>query len=281
MDWQALEQSTNDLVTQDFLNFPRVQRDLLQLQQAAEQARARTSRIRSLPNAIAAARLLAQQGVDAGRLTQDVTSLELQPTVADLYAAEPATIDEYLRQLEEAAVLTALHEAQADTVASFDAFMDACTARDWAADKARMFAAPPAPAPAGSGLGLGAGGGAADGGAATGPRLSPKEAAYVAVVKRLMAASASGAKFNAVAEFSAACTAHEEAAGPGDSTIGTCWALLRDIMAAAEAQNVGPSSRGRCAIASLERAHTCAAPLQLRSAAPGALALLSVRCSPA
>lgn len=140
MDWQKLENQTVELVAQDYLSFPRVQRDLGQLQQAAEQARARTSKILSVPNAIAAARLLAQQGVDTSRLTQDVTSLELQPTLGELYAGEPASVDAYLRQLEEASVLAALSESQADTVASFDRFMDECMARDWQSDKARLFA---------------------------------------------------------------------------------------------------------------------------------------------
>lgn len=68
-------------------------------------------------------------------------------------------------------------------------------------------------------------------------------------VKRLSAAKAAGSKFSALAEFAAAAAAHEDAgkAAGGESSIGSCWALARDIAAAAEAQGATPASRQRCA----------------------------------
>ncbi len=65
--WSSLLHSTQDLVTQDHHSFPRVDRNILQLQQYAESLRARTNKFRSLDNQIAATRLLAQQGFDASR----------------------------------------------------------------------------------------------------------------------------------------------------------------------------------------------------------------------
>lgn len=42
------------------------------------------------------------------RLQQDVAMLELAPTVADVFAADSATVDEYLAQIQEMTILTAI-----------------------------------------------------------------------------------------------------------------------------------------------------------------------------
>lgn len=52
---------------QDHHNFPRIERNIVQLQQFAESLRSRTNKFRTLDNQIAATRLLAQQGFDASR----------------------------------------------------------------------------------------------------------------------------------------------------------------------------------------------------------------------
>ena len=87
-DWQSLLHQTNDLVAQvswrrsnqagtcclittsclqDFHSFPKVDRNINQLQSYAGSLRARTNKFRTLNNQIAATRLLAQQGFDASR----------------------------------------------------------------------------------------------------------------------------------------------------------------------------------------------------------------------
>lgn len=52
---------------QDFQHFPKVDRNIQQLQHFAGSLRAKTNKFRSLNNQIAATRLLAQQGFDATR----------------------------------------------------------------------------------------------------------------------------------------------------------------------------------------------------------------------
>ncbi len=52
---------------QDFQSFPKVDRNIQQLQNFAGSLRARTNKYRTLNNQIAATRLLAQQGFDASR----------------------------------------------------------------------------------------------------------------------------------------------------------------------------------------------------------------------
>lgn len=124
----------------------------------------------------------------ACRLTQDVTSLEIQPTIEDVFHADTTSVEEYLKQVEESTILAAIQvgagsagrmgahraaghtrltaghcrgledqarswltlsacsmaivmmqEAQQDVVSSFEAYMEDCMARDWAANKRQLF----------------------------------------------------------------------------------------------------------------------------------------------
>ena len=42
------------------------------------------------------------------RLTQDVTTLEIQPTIEDVFHADTSSVEDYLRQVEEATILAAI-----------------------------------------------------------------------------------------------------------------------------------------------------------------------------
>lgn len=261
-DWKYLVLQTQDLVAQNQNNFPRVSKDLLQLQQYAESLRARTNRFKSLQNQTAATRLLAQQGFDSSRLTQDISGLELQPNVEDVFDLEPTSVEEYLKQVEESTVLSAIQEAQQESVALFDNYMTDCMLQDWAADKRQLFGllAPytgaqpgtPGTAAAGTPAKTGFARGGTPVPAPSSPfapvsgavRLAGREAAYVAVVQRLSetAGSASSGIGNgtvdAVKEFKEACASCEEKTSEGSMT--GCWQLLQDILSEAKAQGLSP-----------------------------------------
>ncbi|GFH32235.1 nuclear pore protein, partial [Haematococcus lacustris] len=68
----------------------------------------------------------------------DVTTLDIQPTIEDVFHADTTSVEEYLRQVEESTILTTIQEAQQNTVAVFDAYMDDCMAHDWAASKRQL-----------------------------------------------------------------------------------------------------------------------------------------------
>jgi nuclear pore complex protein Nup93 len=180
---------------QDYHGYPAVQRDLHGLLASAQAARARTSRVRSAAEGVAAARLLAGAGFDAARLDAEVASLELQPTLEDVFpggtgwagtggvgsgiAAAAATaaavaagggggalgaygVEAYLQQVQDMAVLAAIQEAQQDAISSFERHMDTALAKEWASDKGRLLTV------GGGRMGGGGGGrGAAAGGGAS------------------------------------------------------------------------------------------------------------------
>ncbi len=148
------------------------------------------------------------------RLNQDVTALEIQPTIEDVFHADTSSVEEYLKQVEEATILAAIQvlragpaiplspfyglppcplaiqpqEAQQDTVSSFEHFMDECMARDWAANKRQLFTlvAPH------SGAAAARRDAAGPSPAAAGARLPPKEQAYISVIQQANQAAASG-----------------------------------------------------------------------------------------
>lgn len=261
-EWQSLLQQSQDLVTQDYSNYPRVERTLPQLQQYADVLRSRTNRYRTPADQAAATRLLAQQGFDASRLTQEVVSLEIQPTIEDVFHAETTSVEEYLQQVEESTLLATIQEAQQDTIAAYDTYMEQAMARDWAANKRQLFGliAPQGALGGPGGGGFGAAepqpliGRSAASGATMAPaaalRLSPKEIAYVEAVKKL-AAAGGGAQQRAVGglelvkEFGTACKANEERGAGHETPMSTCWALLTDELQEARSRGVTPSAGGR------------------------------------
>ena len=68
-------------------------------------------------------RLLAREGIDADRLTQDLRSFELKTTFEDVFPVDAASVEEYLQHVHEMTVLAAIQEAQQEGHSSFDDFM--------------------------------------------------------------------------------------------------------------------------------------------------------------
>ncbi|GLC39227.1 hypothetical protein PLESTM_000866000 [Pleodorina starrii] len=247
-DWNTLLQQSADLVGQDLNNVPRVERSLPQLQQYADALRSRTNRYRGPAEQAAATRLLAQQGFDASRLTSEVVGLEIVPTIEDVFHAETSSVEEYLQQVEEATLLAAI---QQESVASFEAYMEQCMSRDWAANKRRLFGLiAPSGTPGGPQPLIGRSG-TGDGGqvfSSQALRLSPKEAAYVELVKKMAVAAGSHAGgpagLDVVRGFKEACEKYEDKPAGQDFPMSSIWGLLASVLGEARRRNVTPSAGG-------------------------------------
>ena len=99
VDWQQLVSQTQTLVTEGN-GYQRVQRDLHQLQRMADLQRARTTRMRTADNTLAATRLLVAQGLDSQQLLQEGQALQLQPMNEDTYQApQPTDVAEFLAKV--------------------------------------------------------------------------------------------------------------------------------------------------------------------------------------
>eukprot|EP00850_Spirogloea_muscicola_P020312 SM000212S06905 [mRNA] locus=s212:235478:240905:+ [translate_table: standard] len=106
------------------------QRSLDQLENLSRQLKAKTTRRDTARETMAATRLLAREGIDADQLTHDLHSFELKTSFEDVFPVEATSVDEYLQQIHEMAILSAIEEAQKDNLRNFDAFMQRAAEED-------------------------------------------------------------------------------------------------------------------------------------------------------
>ncbi|GKU89810.1 hypothetical protein SLEP1_g3899 [Rubroshorea leprosula] len=120
--WTDLLHSSTKLLEQSApsAQFPLLQRNLDQLEALSNKLKAKTLRTEVPSQSIAATRLLAREGLNAERLARDLKSFELKTTFEDFFPTEATTVEEYLQQVHEMAMVSAIQEAQKDNVRSFN-----------------------------------------------------------------------------------------------------------------------------------------------------------------
>ncbi|GAB2267050.1 Nuclear pore complex protein nup93a [Dionaea muscipula] len=135
--WTGLLHSSTKLFEQTApsTQFPPLQRNLDQLEALSKKMKAKTLRSETPSQSIAATRLLAREGINAEQLARDLKSFELKTTYEDVFPAEAATVEEYLQQIHEMAMISAIEEAQKDNVKSFDDYMLKVLEDDWHKEK--------------------------------------------------------------------------------------------------------------------------------------------------
>ncbi|GAB4816873.1 hypothetical protein N2152v2_003919 [Parachlorella kessleri] len=134
-DWDHLLLASEDLVLREGQGFPRVERDVLQVEQFSQKLRAKAARVDATSEALDASRLLAQEGLNPRRLNQALQTLQLRPTYEDVFQVETSTVDEYLQQVHQSITTTAVQQAQRSTAAAFEQFMDRCLHAKWEEEK--------------------------------------------------------------------------------------------------------------------------------------------------
>ncbi|GMH20171.1 hypothetical protein Nepgr_022012 [Nepenthes gracilis] len=135
--WTDLLHSSTKLLEQaaPSAQFPPLQRNLDQLEVLSKKLKAKTLRSEAPSQSIAATRLLAREGINAEQLARDLKSFELKTTYEDVFPAEATTVEEYLQQIHEMTMLSAIQEAQKDNVRSFDDYMMKVLEDDWQKEK--------------------------------------------------------------------------------------------------------------------------------------------------
>lgn len=253
-DWDQLLQESEDLAFRDAEGFPQVDRDLLQVEELSQKLRTKASRLDQAEDGIAASRLLAQQGVNVRRYNRDLLELELRPTHEDVFQSQPSTVDEYLQQVHESTVVTAIQEAQRQTDDTFQQFMADSLQVNWQRAKRRLL---DSMLPSGGQVGM-AQSLSATTTAVSQPAshlqnnadqqssgqkvvLSGRFKAYAEATARLNASHVSGQPFDAVAEFAKACIDEDADSG---MTMRTCWQLLCGIAQEAAAHGSGQGTSG-------------------------------------
>ncbi|XP_027072476.1 nuclear pore complex protein NUP93A-like [Coffea arabica] len=135
--WNDLLHSSSKLLEQaaPSAQFPPLQRNLDQLEALSKKLKAKTLRTEAPSQSIAATRLLAREGINAEQLARDLKSFELKTTYEDVFPAEATTVEEYLQQVHEMAMVSAVQEAQKDNLRSFSDYMMTVLEEDWQKEK--------------------------------------------------------------------------------------------------------------------------------------------------
>ncbi|XP_019186763.1 PREDICTED: nuclear pore complex protein NUP93A-like [Ipomoea nil] len=135
--WSGLLHSSSKLLEQTApsAQFPPLQRNLDQLEALSKKLKAKTLRAEAPSQSIAATRLLAREGINAEQLANDLKSFELKTTFEDVFPAEATTVEDYLQQIHEMAMVSAVQEAQKDNLKNFNDYMMTVLEEDWQKEK--------------------------------------------------------------------------------------------------------------------------------------------------
>ncbi|KAH9679410.1 nuclear pore complex protein NUP93A [Citrus sinensis] len=135
--WTDLLHSSTKLLEQaaPSAQFPPLQRNLDQLEALSKKLKAKTIRTETPSQSIAATRLLAREGINAEQLARDLKSFELKTTFEDVFPTEATSVEEYLQQVHEVAMVSAIQEAQTDNLRSFNDYMMKVLEEDWQKEK--------------------------------------------------------------------------------------------------------------------------------------------------
>lgn len=135
--WTDLLHSSTKLLEQaaPSAQFPPLQRNLDQLESLSKKLKTKTLRAEAPSQSISAIRLLAREGINAEQLARDLKSFELKTTFEDVFPSEAATVEEYLQQVHEMAMVSSIQEAQKDNLRNFNDSMMHVLEDDWQKEK--------------------------------------------------------------------------------------------------------------------------------------------------
>ncbi|KAG0501121.1 hypothetical protein HPP92_001193 [Vanilla planifolia] len=135
--WTELLQSSAKLLEQaaPSAEFPPLQRNLDQLESLSRKLKAKTLLVETPSQSVAATRLLAREGINAEQLARDLKSFQIKTTFEDVFPSEETTVEEYLQQVHEMAMVSAIQEAQKDNLRSFSDHMMRVLQEDWQKQK--------------------------------------------------------------------------------------------------------------------------------------------------
>eukprot|EP01018_Ginkgo_biloba_P022309 Gb_32484 [translate_table: standard] len=253
--WTDLLHNSTKLLQQatPSTQFPPIQRSLDQLEALSKKLKAKTSRIEAPSHSIAATRLLAREGINAEQLTRDLKSFELKTSFEDVFPVEAASVEEYLQQVHEMAMLSAVQEAQRDNLRSFDDYMLQVLEDDWQKEKRdflhNLSRLPATPKANGGVSSAGISQSARSLSVTASPRLlhgaqsmelvpsidkpilERKASAYAEVVRNLNSARERGLPFKAATAFKCAYEGlGSEISGPKSVSMQKIWHLLQALL---------------------------------------------------
>ncbi|XP_061354767.1 nuclear pore complex protein NUP93A-like isoform X1 [Gastrolobium bilobum] len=253
--WTDLLHSSTKLLEQaaPSAQFPPLQRNLDQLEALSKKLKSKTVRTEAPSQSIAATRLLAREGINAEQLARDLKSFELKTTFEDVFPVEATSVQEYLQQVHDMAMVSAVQEAQKDNLRSFNDYMMKVLEENWQKEKRdflqslnRISTLPRTNMIANSNVGTRPGqivSGASSPQVSSGmpsmesvpltsrPIVEKKASVYAEVIKNLNKARESGLPFKTAAAFKGAYESLGiDASGGKSVTMRKIWHLVQMLM---------------------------------------------------
>ncbi|QDZ20810.1 Nup93/Nic96 nucleoporin [Chloropicon primus] len=235
-----LQQTANVAANADPLGLPSIERGVDQLVEATARLAKRSSQTQQTNEALSAARLLASEGIDTQLLNRDLREVEIQPTLEEILP-ETCTLEEWLAQVQEISILSAVRDSQASTQEYFKQKLSDITSLEWQNARNKFVLSSQTPqanvyetAPNGS-----------DG--ATGmeddrdPTISPRASAFIEVVKKINRAMASGIPYDALRDIQASnedMKERERSAGAqvgSHTSLQSLWQVVTSVLSPARA----------------------------------------------
>ncbi len=214
---------------------PSIERGVHQLVEATARLAKRSSHTQQTNEALTAARLLASEGMDTQVMNRDLREVEIQPTLEEILP-ETCTLEEWLAQLQEVSILSAVRESQASTQESFKQKLADITSLEWQNAKAKFVVSSQIPKAKVYESVKGDGGSTMD--TEKDPEMSPRAASFIDIVKKINRSMASGVPYDAmkdVLSMNANMKGEETSASFSHTSLKNLWQVVSSVLSPAKA----------------------------------------------
>ena len=214
---------------------PSIERGVHQLVEATARLAKRSSHTQQTNEALTAARLLASEGMDTQVMNRDLREVEIQPTLEEILP-ETCTLEEWLAQLQEVSILSAVRESQSSTQESFKQKLADITSLEWQNAKAKFVVSSQIPKAKVYESVKGDGGSTMD--TEKDPEMSPRAASFIDIVKKINRSMASGVPYDAmkdVLSMNANMKGEETSASFSHTSLKNLWQVVSSVLSPAKA----------------------------------------------
>ena len=229
-----LQQTANVAAQADPLGLPSIERGVDQLVEATARLAKRSTRTKQTNEALTAARLLASEGIDTQMLNRDLREVEIQPTLEEILP-ETCTLEEWLAQVQEVSILSAVRDSQASTQEFFKQKLADITSLEWQNSRSKFVISSQTPQAKVYESAM------SDGAAMDtekDPTISPRAASFIDVVKKINRAMASGMPYDALKDILSVNATMKEQDGSAPyshTSLQNLWQVVSSVLSPARA----------------------------------------------
>ena len=242
---------------------PSIERGVGQLAEATARLAKRSTRAQQGAEALAAARILASEGIDAQMLNKDIRGVEIQPTLQEVMP-ETCSLDEWMTQVQELSLLSAARESQKSTQDAFSRKLDDMITLSWQTSRSKFVtsAAQPVSSYRAAMPGEGASSTPVDSRARDyDAMIGPMAALFVPVVQKVNRSKTTGVPYDAIRDVLSMnrSSRKQGRTGTGHTSLQSLWQVVESVLSAsrpgARVETGEEVARVRAALCASARRH--------------------------